>query len=268
MAIVVESVSTNAMGTGGVLTKPTGLAVGDLLLAIVVAENTANLASPGGWTGLGSAYTATCAISNGFYKVADSGDVSASDFTFTGTDIRGGILYRISGASITHAFAGTGNPEGLESLVILWGVQGDNDGSSGSVAASSVTGGASVTFTARLNSSENTGISTAFGVGDGIYSSGDAITAFSVSFGGGMDESASQMIVIPAVANATGTNALLSVSPTLFNNAGVDVGGNGTNALLEVEPEFFDQSGNATSRTEWVNEPKPSTSWNNETYDT
>jgi hypothetical protein len=93
MAAVVESVSTNTMGTGGVLTKPTGLAVGDTMIAILAsAGGTNNIAAPGGWATVTSLNTPTYTKSRVFSKTADSGDVAASNFTFTGTDIKGGIL--------------------------------------------------------------------------------------------------------------------------------------------------------------------------------
>jgi hypothetical protein len=80
-----------------------------------------------------------------------------------------------------------------------------------------------------------------------------------------MDESTFTGLYIPSIANVTGTNTLLSVSPTIFSNTGVEVGGTGTNTLLEVEPEIFEQSGRGEQRTVWVNESKPTTNWQNET---
>jgi hypothetical protein len=264
MAIVVESVSTNAMGTGGVLTKPTGLAVGDTMIAILASQAPADLAAPGGWSTVTSLDTPTYTKSRVFSKTASAGDVAASNFTFTGTDIKGGILYRISGAALSLINVGTGTPPGAESLVIIWGIAGDNDGTSTSFGGYAVTGGATPTFTERLDSSQSTGGSTSLGVADGVYSSAAAITAYSLSVGGGMDESTFTGLFIPALANATGTNVLLSVSPAIFTNAGVEVGGTGANTLLDVSPAMFDQSGRGDQRTVWVNEPKPSTTWVND----
>jgi hypothetical protein len=113
MAVTVQSVSSVARNTASttvVITKPTGLAVGDLMVAHVVrSDNDQNSRSWSltGWTsavdtqgndtGIGSSGMAA------LYKIADSGDVAASDFTFTVSstaDFLAGAIYRISGHSI------------------------------------------------------------------------------------------------------------------------------------------------------------------------
>lgn len=122
MAIVVES-SASADWTGvddaatKVINKPTGLAVGNLMLAFIgmCDEEATPLACtpPVGWTTFFNDVGNTAAGSNGslkilcFYKTADSGDAAASDFSFTNTSGEGagmaGIIYRISGnGSPTH----------------------------------------------------------------------------------------------------------------------------------------------------------------------
>lgn len=79
-------------GSGGttqtsVVTKPTGLAVGDLMLAFVAA-NKAGMTAPSGFTQIGSEHdsSANAYSSDAYYKVATSGDVAASNFTFTNGD--------------------------------------------------------------------------------------------------------------------------------------------------------------------------------------
>jgi hypothetical protein len=73
-----------------VITKPTSLAVGDLMVAGIWADrdagSSASISTPSGWTleelldtGIGNGALAV------FSKVADSADVAASNFTFTGT---------------------------------------------------------------------------------------------------------------------------------------------------------------------------------------
>lgn len=273
MAAVVESTSTVTTLTARplVLTKPTGLAVGDMLLAFVVqnAGSSATLSTPSGWTAVlaNDQDSDTKTSGAAFAKIADAGDVAASDFSFTTNNASSlmGVLYRISGhagiSSIANAV--TYAPPGNSSLVFIFAYAGDNDGSSTSWSGYSITGGATPTFTERIDTSAVVNASIA--VADGLYSSNSSITAFDVNGGAGMDGTRKRFLAIPSQEDGVGTNALLESEPEFFNNTGVDVGGNGTNALLEVQPEFFDQNGNATSRTVWVNEPKPSTSWNNET---
>ncbi len=106
MAVVWESHNTSAWATTSTVTvtKPTGLAVGDLLLGVVCSRKPAGqtISLPAGWT---SIYSVTNA-SNGFtsqramYKVADSADVAASNFSFTiasGPADAAGMVARISG---------------------------------------------------------------------------------------------------------------------------------------------------------------------------
>ena len=106
MAIVVESVgvSPGANTTTCVIVKPTGVAVGDLLIAsMTYAQNsTPTISPPAGW----SLIRKTSSVVDGsptvhsFYKIATATEVSASDFTFTssGSASNKGAMLRISGA--------------------------------------------------------------------------------------------------------------------------------------------------------------------------
>lgn len=113
MAITVESISTKtfAAGQSMVITKPTGLAVGDLMIAHCSSispsnSNPADYNTPTGWTSVNTTSSTNSSLTHSnmlriFSKVADSSDVAASDFTFTisGGSNRnlGGAIYRISG---------------------------------------------------------------------------------------------------------------------------------------------------------------------------
>jgi len=106
MAAVVESTSTNSAtsSTTVVITKPTGLAVGDMMISAVSAYGgsvTVNTLS--GWTSANNE-----SYSNGAtkiqWKVADSGDVAASNFTFTSdfsASLIGGSIMRVTGLPST-----------------------------------------------------------------------------------------------------------------------------------------------------------------------
>lgn len=97
---IIESKSTGSHTTGDlVITKPSGLAVDDLMVAVIQGRNASPTAPSG--------FTSITTISGGggisklfaYYKIAVSGDVSASDFTFTNNDTKllGGAIFRISG---------------------------------------------------------------------------------------------------------------------------------------------------------------------------
>lgn len=101
-----ESISSaTALNTNSVtVTKPTGLAVGDLLVAGVVSDrdagaSTPSLNTPTDWT-LEESVSPTGATVGLFSKIADSSDVAASNFTFTASSVSqqdmGVILVRFS----------------------------------------------------------------------------------------------------------------------------------------------------------------------------
>lgn len=103
MAVAVASSSTaySGSGTSLVITKPTGLAVGDLMLAQIRNDDGGSgITLPSGWSTLSSTFNPFNFVYV-HYKYADSGDVAASNFTWTlanSTISAGGIL-RITGAS-------------------------------------------------------------------------------------------------------------------------------------------------------------------------
>lgn len=82
------------------ITKPTSLATGDLMVAFVLNRGATAWNTPSGWTAKGS-----FSISNNrgacFVKVADAGDVAASNFAFTfsagGSSESAGWLMRLTG---------------------------------------------------------------------------------------------------------------------------------------------------------------------------
>lgn len=99
MAVAYQSYNftARATATSVTITKPSGLAVGDLMIAqIQTNASSGAITVPSGWTLIDS--TTSWRI-NMYYKVAVSDDVSAADFTWTTANsavISGGIV-RITG---------------------------------------------------------------------------------------------------------------------------------------------------------------------------
>jgi hypothetical protein len=88
-----QSVGTKALATALgntqiVCPKPSGLQVGDLMLAWIARSTTTDgdLNVPAGWTGLTDRNPGSTAHARPFWKVADAADVAATDFTFTFTN--------------------------------------------------------------------------------------------------------------------------------------------------------------------------------------
>jgi len=104
---VFESVASNS-GSGLTalpIPKPAGLVVGELMVGIVSHHFFGQVTTvPAGWTKVGSDFVAAAGNprSTLAFKIADAGDVAASDFTFTRTGVAAGIVFigailRISG---------------------------------------------------------------------------------------------------------------------------------------------------------------------------
>jgi hypothetical protein len=86
MAVTFQSVQTTAFasGTTVVITKPVSLAVGDLMIGSIFFSNGSISGTPSGWSSIRSDGNPGTPINTAlYYKVADSGDVAASDFTWT-----------------------------------------------------------------------------------------------------------------------------------------------------------------------------------------
>ncbi len=102
-----ESVASNS-GSGLLalpIPKPAGLVVGELMVGIVSHHFFGQVTTvPAGWTKVGSDFIASAGNprSTLAFKIADAGDVAASDFTFTRTGVAAGVIFigaivRISG---------------------------------------------------------------------------------------------------------------------------------------------------------------------------
>jgi hypothetical protein len=269
MAIAVETIATTAMGGGATITKPTGLAVGDLLLAIVADDqyDFDTLGTPAGWTTLFRNSTGSNKYGEilACYIVATSTETAASDFTFTNAE--GGILYRISGASATNMSQGTGAVIGTQNLVIVIGGSADNDSDGATFSGYSITGGASPSFTERFDSANAASFRSSLGIADAIYNSISNITGFSVTISpisDSLDDEYSTIIKIPAVLNASASNALYQTSPVAFATLTGSTQ-TATMNLLQTEPDVFEQSASGTNPTVWSAESEVSTTWTNET---
>lgn len=141
MAVAIASSNTNtAIGASSVVvTKPTGLAEGDLMVAGVHhywtgSDRQLNIAA--GWTQISNDRIHNGGENNGtgmavMYKVATAGDVAASDFTFTATDtaVMAACVLRITGISPTA-------PKDASNSVAS-----DNGGSGGSFSFAGITPG-------------------------------------------------------------------------------------------------------------------------------
>lgn len=125
MAVTFRSVfSVNvANGTSVVITKPTGLAVNDLMVAHIAGRfySGQGVTPPAGWTliiderhtgGVWECYTA--------YKIAVQADVDATNFTFTyATGWVGGAIYAFSSTHLTTPIGGSASGQGTDTAIVI-----------------------------------------------------------------------------------------------------------------------------------------------------
>lgn len=130
MAVTVENTGATATATAAntiALTKPTGLATGDLMIAHVYArsnDSTTFNSVASGFTEIQTLFASSVAH-GAWWKIADAGDVAASDFTFgwDGVAVNGiGRMWRISGHDATTPINGSNEANGVGSTDTVSGI--------------------------------------------------------------------------------------------------------------------------------------------------
>lgn len=120
MATIVGASSSTQVGTSVssiAIAKPSGLAAGDLMIAVIgiVADGVSHpITAPAGWTDLGGIdLTGGFASNRAFYKLADGNDAAASTFTFSTSlsvaIMKGGIGRFTGGAQSVNPVDQTAN---------------------------------------------------------------------------------------------------------------------------------------------------------------
>jgi hypothetical protein len=192
MAVTYHSVSTTSWATeiadGNSLSidKPSGLSVGDLMIAHIGRVNSGassnTVTAPAGWgliDGADLSDTDSTASTRAYFKVADSADVAASTFSFTnstGFPVRMvcGAIYRVSGqygdpvgegatsTGATPSFANTVTPRATNNLLLML-ITAEGAGASGSGTTYAIAT-SNPTWTERYD---------IFGSGDAVFGVGD-----------------------------------------------------------------------------------------------
>lgn len=276
--------NTGASVTSLTITKPTGLAVGDLMVAMIMLYDTAPdiVDTLSGWT-FERKQTCTNGIINVQHKVATAGDVAASNFTFnfssTATNC-GGIIYRVTGQALvspitsasdnfntapgsTFSLISNLTPQVANSLILV-GFSSNESPTVQSLQDYFVTG-ATVSFTEVFESNADLGADGYnFASAHGTQTNTNAITAFGADFvgSGSHDNLTGAILYIAPRVDATGSNNLVTTTSTTFVQAGIADGVAG-NTLATASTQSFTQGGQGTSPTQWSNETKPSTTWSN-----
>jgi len=293
--MVVESVSAVATAsdtTTVVVTAPTGIIVGDLLVCFLTAYSgtgtgASSISLKSGWSSAGSNEWQTRLIQSIQYRVADSSDAAASTFTFTGdaeSPRFSGYMIRTSGqnASVPLGYVDTYSSGTINSasfsatvdaytpntdgaLVVINYAGFSNSGSGGSATFSGYAGVQNTTLAGTLTASVSGGSTVIAGSSAyGIQSTDSEITGFTATLSRAIPNHYGQIAVFLPPVNQSGTNTLVETTTTTFTQAGTCDTIGGTNVLTEGTGVTLAQTGKGTSPTQWTNEAKPSTTWTNE----
>lgn len=263
------------------LAKPSGLAVGDLMVAVIAATRSGSIDTKPGWTEIIDATYTSNFITKALWKYADAADVAANEFLFDTTSVTnprtgGGVLYRITGApsSDPKLLTATGlnsnqqtvsiscnlTPyidEGLAIIVISQSDSVSHQVSGGYYVAG--TGISNPTWTERFDL-DNTSDDHTAAVADAPISFMNEITTFgwtaqnnSVSFQRGT------IILIPAQTDVDGNSDYLAVDSTLFAQSGTNTL-TLTNEYFAATPNFGSLSAIVKTSAAVTNQDKPAQS--------
>lgn len=227
------SASATLNATGGAdnltITKPTSLAAGDFMFAGCGRNGgTANFTPPAGWTTL---FTSNDASNYGlvvFWKIATSGDASASNFAFSITAAANdgliGFIVRATGSSFTgtgnfvstsdinnsgattHTFTPGVTPPSNDALYLLGSFVRGNTTQSGYAVANN-----NPSWTERVDTAISTTRSSSLAVATALATSISASGDFNVTLGSSLEaigflialEESTNVTVSPSVVNAT-----------------------------------------------------------------
>ena len=300
MAVAVASTTSSAwagVANGGSidLTPPSGLAVGDLIIAHIAG--TSNVAATfgvstadGGWVALGnlSAGAGGTAGMRVFYKIADADDLTNlnNEFRFSNNSGSGfmmaGGLYRITGysgvpsialdgddtADSTPTFTNTITPSFADSL-LLFLLTANDDQNSGSVAGYAITTSNPGTWTEAY---DTYGDSTAFfggGDGDALYSGAYANRPETTATGDSTctlttfaNRSVGAIVVVTPVTNVTVSPAVITAVVAV--QAPAITGGAVVSPAVITATASVQAPTVTTAAPDWVNTDKSSApSWVN-----
>lgn len=276
MALVVESTSSaSASNSASVtVTKPTGVASGDLLL--ILSHNSATC------SGFTSCYSGTGV--EALYRIADASDVSASTYSVShGSGSGSGIaaMMRISGwvsgnpifGSATASgsqdsasplvLSATGlnilRPSGSCVMIFLNQIGSDDIGAGGHWSAHGVTSGESNpswteivdTTVALAGSTEDLCLGVAYATTTNTSAITEMTATGTTDTLGAADFFRVHLLVINAPQNGLGSNAFLAVTPTEFAPT-PQVDTNGTATFHAVSPTEFSTSGESIIPTTWT----------------
>ena len=283
MGFVIQSTSTNNSNNANsiAIPKPSGLAVGNLMVAVLTANDaaTTSVTTLSGWT---SAITQS---GNGGasiqFKIADAGDVAASNFTFafSRTTVVAGSMLRLSNNLITGILGGTNaynasitatssptntisiTPSSKEALIVVAVVARDNalPFAGGNDSVTSYNTVPTLSFTELHDKGANN--SKASGAAYAIQAVAAEFTSYGAVFTSNKDRYLSILAVFNPIVDDSGSNTLATTNSPTFAQAGVADTIGGTTILATTSTTQFIQSGKVEDIFTWTPEVKTATTW-------
>jgi len=282
VAVTTKSSNTATSSTTVVVTKPVGLAVGDGMIAVVSSYSTfgASVAvdTPSGWVLVNTTAT-SMGSDNGsvsvFARTAASGDVAASNFTFTSTSTSvnmEAVILRATAVrtdvaildvedtdftdnSADPTFTISATPTQITELYVI-GVFGATN-ETYATASAPVINGTNPSWTEQYGG--NMQVFTA-----PVTTTAEVTTAdFTVSNSSGGTDWIFSFSSFRGQSSASTTPTFTTTTQVAFAPAG-SAGAQTTPTFTETTNTAFAPTGKGTTGTAWVNESKPSTTWTNE----
>lgn len=287
MAVAVASTSsTGATYIGGsdtsyVITAPTGITEGDLLV-IVAGDGSSSKPTATGFTEAVAQTDGTLGSARSIvllYKIAVEADESAVNYTISnpgggGGDAMGAVMLRITGwtssnpiyastrtgTSVDDSFNANTNLARPTASIAIMGIAGVGDASAYS-AYQITSGGANPSWTERIDQTDSGGDQPSFAVAYSTTTETSNITNWGFDVGGADTPNASMFLaIIASPQNQTGTHSLLSASPAIFAPT-AQAGTTGTVALLENSNETIFAPTATVTEDPWTNQSKESATW-------
>ena len=250
-----------------IITKPTGLTEGDLMIAIIGSSSedagaAGNVTAPSGWTSIinqvGDSQTRILA----FTKIANASDVAASNFEFTNSDTLEfstvGSIFRLESDSIvTNQFSNVISPVSTNvtfttsqstnhaDALLLLAFLGKNTIGTNSYSNYFING-TNPTWTEQRDTSLNSARGHSIAIATAELSDIRTVTSYGATAANAWISYTGLMLVVHKQTDATADVSHLSITPGLnavtgSNNATADV------SHLEIEPELHSVAGKSSN---------------------
>ena len=272
MAITYQSIQSNTAGSGTtiVVTKPTSLAVGDLMIAQSIYSSNQGITLPTGFTTVHSGTINALRSYITGYKIATAGDVAAANFTFTTGSTMGdgtAALLRFTTTSTfpTNPIILSANPTDGTTTSTPSFTLGINSGPSTTffvanyfVNANSITSSAQASSPSRTWTERNDTISGAYScsIATAPNTTPEALTTFSLTVSSTASSHTLSFLVIGETETVTSDISHLAITPSFegITASQVNVATNISN--LSTSPTITGVETSVTQPSVWTNTPK------------